>query len=124
MSYNTNRRYTDEEIADLTALAAEIAQTDAEVRAVWGEMDALLNERNWNFPGWELHADEAGLTPLLDAIDIDKHPFATINTSYIPQVGHYWNSKWNPTTWRQRNKRTQRDIANLRKAIAACKVTA
>lgn len=118
MSYNTNRRYTVEEIADLTALAAEAHQLDADVRAVMAELDDLLTSHGAYFPGWEAYYPE--LQPVIDALDVDKHPFQTANTSYIPQVGHYWNSKWNPTTWRQRNNQTRRDIANLRKAIEAC----
>lgn len=122
MTINTRRTYTADDIADLTALAAEAQQLDAGVRAVWAEVDALLTARNAQWFGWEAYAEQLGLAPLVEAIDTDKHPFATANTSYIPEVGHYWNSRWNPATWQQRNNRTRRDIANLRKALKACEV--
>lgn len=118
MSYNTNRRYTADEIAELTMLAAEAQQIDSDVRVVMNELSALLEARGAAYPGWEMYHPE--LEPVIEATDVDKHPFMTANTSYIPQVGHFWVSRWNPTMWRQRNNRTRRDIANLKKAIASC----
>lgn len=124
MTINTRRRYTADDIAALTALAAEAQQLDDECRELMIEVSALYESRGANWIGWECYAEKMypDLLPILAALDIDAHPFATANTSYIPQVGHLWNSRWNPTTWAQRNKRTRRDIANLRRAIAACEV--
>lgn len=120
MTINTNRKYTADDIEALTALAAEAKVIDGENRELMAKVGALLEARGADFPGWQRYAEEMGLAPLVEALDVDKHCFMTANTSYIPQVGHYWSSRWNPATWQQRNKRTRRDIVNLRKAIEAC----
>lgn len=120
MAINTRRRYTADDIAALTALQAEAQQIDAEVRSLMVDLGALLEAHGATYIGWEKYHPE--LDPVIEAMDTDKYPFATANTSYIPQVGHYWNSRWNPATWAQRNKRTRRDIANMRRAIALCEV--
>ena len=126
MSINTNRRYTADEIAELTALAAEAQALDTETSNVMSDVSALYVVRGATWIGWELYAETLypDLLPLLAALNVDAHPFATANTSYIPQVNHYWNSRWNPAIWRQCNKRTRRDIDNLRKALVAHKVAA
>lgn len=120
MAINTKRCYTADDIAELTVQAAEATRLDAEVREVMAELGAVLQAHGATGFGWEKYYPE--LLPIIEATDNDKHPFATANVSYIPQVGHYWNSRWNPATWAARNRRTARDIANLRKAIAQCEV--
>ena len=123
MAINTRRCYTADDIAALTALQAEANVLDAECRELMIEVSALYEARGANWIGWEAYAAEMypDLLPILAALETDAHPFATANTSYIPQVGHLWNSRWNPTTWQQRNKRTARDIKGLRKALSAHK---
>lgn len=118
MANNTRRTYTADDIESLTVLAVEAQQLDAEVRAIMSEVGEMLEAHGATYPNWQEYHVE--LAPIVEALDTDKHSFSTANTSYIPQVGHYWNSRWNPTTWSQRNKRTRRDIANLRKAIEMC----
>lgn len=120
MARNTHRTYTADDITALTALAAEAKQLDAEVRAIMFEVSELLEAHGATYPNWQEYHPE--LVSMVEAMDTEKHPFATANTSYIPRIGEYWNSRWNPSTWQQRNKRTRRDIANMRKAIEACEV--
>ena len=124
MTINTRRVYTADDIARLTAAQAQADALDQEVREVMAEVSTILNAVCGEHFGWQLYAEQYGIAPLVDALDLDKHPMATANTSYIPQIGHLWNSRWNPTMWEQRNRRTRRDIDNLRKAIARCEVAA
>jgi hypothetical protein len=126
MTINTRRRYTADDIAELTAQAAIAQRLDAEVREVMAEVQAAVEAAGADYPFWQAHAAEyhPQLLPVVEAMDTDKHYFATANTSYIPEVGYFWNSRWNPATWAARNRRTQRDIANLRKALKACEVPA
>lgn len=126
MTINSNRRYTADDIAALITLQAEANVLDTECRNLMIEVSALYEARGANWIGWEGYADEMypDLLPILAALNIDAHPFATANTSYIPQIGHLWHSRWNPTTWAQRNKRTARDIKGLRKALASHTVSA
>jgi hypothetical protein len=118
----TRRTYTADDIASLTFAATEAQALDVEIREIMAEVSAILEAHGATYPAWQEYHPE--LAPIVEAMDTDKHPFATANTSYIPQVGHLWLSRWNPTTWHQRNRRTRRDIDNLRKAIEACGVVA
>lgn len=120
MAINTKRTYTADDIAELTMLAAEAKQLDADVHTVMAEAQAIIEADGAGYPGWENY--HPNLLPIVEATNWEKYSFATANTSYIPQVGHYWNSRWNPKTWAHRNNRTRREIANLRKAIAECEV--
>lgn len=120
MAINTRRAYTADDIAELTMLAAESQQLDTEAHVVAVEVGVILEAHGATYLGWQAYHPE--LAAIIEATDPDKHPFATANTSYIPQVGHYWNSRWNPATWSKRNKRTRRDIDNLRRAMATCEV--
>lgn len=117
---NTKRTYTADDISELTMLAAEAKQLDADVHTVMAEAQSVIEADGAGYPGWENY--HPFLAPIIEALNPDKYSFATANTTYIPQVGHYWHSRWNPKTWAQRNKRTRRGIANLRKAIATCEV--
>ena|SRR5215216_1696761 len=105
--------YTADQIAELTALADEARELDAEWRAVIANVgaivDAVVGER---YIGWE--SDYPELDNLLAPCEFRPAPF-----QYIPRVGEFAvRNRYNAAEWRRLNNKCRREIAKTRKAIA------
>ena len=120
--------YTANEVAELTALAAEARTLDAEWRAVADELGAIVDSLygfTYTDPAtgaqihttemmWDRYAETADLAEAC-ALDFMPAPF-----HYIPRVGEYCtHNRYNVAEWRKLNNRCRRNIAKARKTIKA-----
>lgn len=105
--------YTADQVAELTTLAAEARELDAEWRKLNAEIGAIVTAIvGEQYLGWE--TDYPELTAMMGG-EFTPAPFA-----YIPRVGEFATSnRYNAAEWRKLNNKCRREIADTRTAIAA-----
>ncbi len=105
--------YTAAEIAELSALADDAREIEAEARDVLAQAAEIITRKTGGGIGWQRYHPE--LSDLADAIcqDFRVAPYS----NWMPAVGQFTTKLQRAAEWQKLNRRARREIANVRKAI-------